>query len=745
MATIELLRSVRPELRWTPEVGPHTLAFLGKKSKDITDSRVLETVLFEAQTILGRCVPPAQSLGNDTGLVVGYVQSGKTLSFTTVMALARDNGYQLVILIAGIGVILKSQSETRLLADLGIDSPERAWAHFENPTIANDDAVNISNILGKWKRQSVPPNKRRTVLITVLKQHVRLRGLVNVLRNIDLAGVPTLIVDDEADQASLNSQTARNRSTGSKRKSTTYDWITQLKSVVPHHTFIQYTATPQAPLLLSLTDVLSPSFAELVTPGPGYVGGRDFLASNSNLILTIPLSDLPSLNNPLTRPPSSLLSALRYFLLGAAIHYLSDDTGNRSMMIHPSQSTAPHADYKRWIEQTVKAWADMLSQSPNNPAYVACVALFDLEYKSIRDMAPGVPSLDAIVRSLPEVIADTRIMQVNSTAQGERNVKWNDNAYWILVGGQKLDRGFTVEGLTVTYMPRSIGTGNADTLQQRARFFGYKAKYRELCRVFLEQGTRDALTEYVESEEFVRDSLRNFQGRPLADWKRDFVLTRMLNPTRRGVIGLDIDRVTLQEGWLTPGYLHTNDSAVIDNRALFTRLVERWKTEHKWGDAASVDAFKDSRTDSPRNWIVYDLRIEDVLNEFLVQVRAPDFEDSSRIRGLCLALVQYLKRQPDALCDAILIGEMIPQTRSAKSADRINQVFVGKSPNIDDFDKLNYVGDSALRWRDKMMLHLRTFNLRNDKQSRIHALDIPWFTLYVPAGIAKDSVVESRT
>ena len=74
-----------------------------------------------------------------------------------------------------------------------------------------------------------------------------------------------------------------------------------------------------------------------------------------------------------------------------------------------------------------------------------------------------------------------------------------------------MDRGFTVEGLTVTYMPRSVGVGNADTIQQRARFFGYKQSYLGYCRVYLDEDARDAYIDYVEHEEDMRRRLAEHQ------------------------------------------------------------------------------------------------------------------------------------------------------------------------------------------------------------------------------------------
>ena len=100
------------------------------------------------------------------------------------------------------------------------------------------------------------------------------------------------------------------------------------------------------------------------------------------------------------------------------------------------------------------------------------------------------------------------------------------------------DRGFTVEGLTITYMPRGLGGGNADTMQQRARFFGYKAAYLGYCRVFLERDARQGFEDYVEHEEFMRkDMLAIRENRqPLQTWPRRFVLDPALRLCRDNVL-----------------------------------------------------------------------------------------------------------------------------------------------------------------------------------------------------------------
>ena len=95
-----------------------------------------------------------------------------------------------------------------------------------------------------------------------------------------------------------------------------------------------------------------------------------------------------------------------------------------------------------------------------------------------------------------------------------------------------MDRGFTVEGLTVTYMPRGPGVGNADTIQQRGRFFGYKRSYLGFCRTYLEQDVLTAFEEYVVHEEEMRRQLQQLHdsGNPLSEWTRAFILSANENP-----------------------------------------------------------------------------------------------------------------------------------------------------------------------------------------------------------------------
>src|SRR5262249_4401013 len=109
----------------------------------------------------------------------------------------------------------------------------------------------------------------------------------------------------------------------------------------------------------------------------------------------------------------------------------------------------------------------------------------------------ALPAFEAVAPHFRSAFLNTRVLEVNAREGETPQVNWRDVYGWIVVGGQAMDRGFTVEGLTVTYMPRGVGVGNADTVQQRARFFGYKRRYLGYCRVYLEQGTLTAFQNYV--------------------------------------------------------------------------------------------------------------------------------------------------------------------------------------------------------------------------------------------------------
>ena len=321
MAEVIEVQSVTDNAIWRPFVGEETSELLRSKGfagneRPLDDSG--QKILDETYRIMQACANPSISSSGDTGIVIGYVQSGKTLSFTTLTALARDNNYRIVIVIGGTTKPLLEQTTIRLRKDLRIDSRygfEQKWTQITNPE-TQEDFDTITNTLDQWANASFPKERCKTILITVMKNGSRLRNLTNLLSGVNLQGVPTIIIDDEGDQASLNTKAAWAARQGieigditENDVSTIYQRITELRSIFPHHTFLQYTATPQANLFINIMDRLSPNFIKLLTPGEDYTGGIDFFQQNPHLIVKIPASDIPNVNQPLHEPPDSLLQA----------------------------------------------------------------------------------------------------------------------------------------------------------------------------------------------------------------------------------------------------------------------------------------------------------------------------------------------------------------------------------------------------------------------------------------------------
>jgi hypothetical protein len=411
-----------------------------------------ESVRDAAVSILAKTVPPNAPVGQETGLVIGYVQSGKTMSFETVAALARDNGFQIVIVVAGVANPLLDQSTGRLRRDLRLDEQgrERRWIQFQNP--GDDDATvqAIRDVLDDWRDPGTPEEYKKTVLITVLKNHRRLQNLADLVRSLGLQGVPVLIIDDEADQASLNNEVAQGQ------ESTTYRNLMELRQALLSHTYLQYTATPQAPLLISIIDSLSPNFVEVLQPGDDYVGGREFFGDNLSYARVIPPNEVPTNANPLTEPPESLLEALRVFMVGVTAGLREGrNTGNRSMLVHPSHRTAQHQGYYNWVRDIFEEWKRILNLRDNDPDKQELIEDFREAYRDVADTVEGyLPAFEELLPSFRFAFRNTRILEVNARGGRTPEVDWRSAYGWILVGGQAMDRGFTVEGLTVTYMPR---------------------------------------------------------------------------------------------------------------------------------------------------------------------------------------------------------------------------------------------------------------------------------------------------
>lgn len=553
--------------------------------------------------------PQHTRAGGQTGLALGYVQSGKTTSITALIAAAADQGYQIIVALLGGTNLLLDQNKDRLEAALGTQSrKDYRWVTETNPS-----GVATAKRIGERIENG------RAVLIPVLKHAGRLNALAAVLDRVPgIAQVPVLIIDDEADQASLN--------TSSTSESKTYEAIRILRSRVPKHLYVQYTATPYGPLMLDADDLLSPDFVEFLEPGNGYTGGREFFVEFAGQVIRdVPLLDEQPAKRLPVELPRSLVSALGSFIAGAAMLVeRQPDAAPVSMLIHSTQRNDVQERYRFLVERELKKWrtaADTAAAIADLPEAV--------QAERVTLTERGAPELDdtAFLNKVRWVLRETSLWLVNSTSALNK-VEWNVTPVHILIGGNKLDRGFTVEGLTVTYMNRPPSS-QVDTLEQRARAFGYRRDQLPYCQFFATKRTIRSLRDIVFTEYDLRAQLQDHvdAGGTVHSWAREIglMLPDGMKPTRNAVVsqldyhGMGWSSVRLPR--LTPHSIAANRS-IADGIGLF--------------DAPHVDYGRLSfRT-------VY-LTVADVIERVVSPWAADDYGPSWRLRDV----IEGLKRRHD--------------------------------------------------------------------------------------------------
>ncbi len=499
----------------------------------------------ETTDILCHCNPhDAVTNKETTHLVVGYVQSGKTMSFTALTALALDNNYRIIVYLAGSKNNLLEQTQKRLRKDLvgsGDTYCDRYKIHT-NPTTSD-----LDDIVGHIESIDKP-----ILLIPILKHYTHIDNLTRIFESSEFKEAmlheTVIIIDDEADQASLNSNGRKNSQKNEEECSRTYDSILRLRASLHGNTYIQYTATPQANILISMQDLLSPKSHTVLTPGNGYIGGKLFFGKgpnnnlyNGRLIKEIPANQVfHKKKNPLKQMPQSLKDALMHHILSVAIviKWLKVPGVNfLSMMVHPDETKKWNRKFKEWIESELRLWRRLLNKEDGHDDKEDLYQRFEKIFPSTLEFfdIPERPSFQDIKPYIAEVLRDKKVYLVNTDKDSQTEILWDDYKMHILVGAEMLNRGFTIENLSTTYMPRySTGATNADTIEQRCRFFGYKYDYIKSCRVFLPEISIENYLSYIDHEEELRSLLKSCDTLAVAE--RKVLLSPRLRPTRTNVL-----------------------------------------------------------------------------------------------------------------------------------------------------------------------------------------------------------------
>ena len=554
-----------------------------------------------------------KNIGN-TGLALGYVQSGKTTAITALIAKAADSGYKIIITFLGSTNLLLSQNANRIETAIGIgEKGERRdyqWFAMQNPS-GTGSAKELADFI----------LKDRIILISVLKHAGRIEALSEVLSKAGVGNIPTIIIDDEADQASLNTEIL------DETESKTYSSISALRKVQPIHLYVQFTATPYAPLLLHPSDHLAPNFVTFLHPGKGYTGGREFFVDYAETVIRpIPMLDEQPAKTLPTDLPKSLVAALANFIVGSAI-LIFKDLANApiSMLVHSTQKNDVQARYHHLIERQIRRWREQFDEVLN---FKSLPEVFKEELQNLIFAGAQEISEDELLFSIKRVILESKTWLLNSTTS-IKQINWNVTPIHILVGGNKLDRGFTVEGLTVTYMNRPP-SDQVDTLEQRARAFGYRGELLPYCQFFATARTLKLLREIVFTEYDLRAKLQDWltSGGTVDSWSKHIglMLPGGMKPSRTNVLETLSKFNSAKSKWHSLRRIDISDEARLHNANIVRDLGIR-----------KADTVTFGRLEHKVIEMSLSTMIHDVVEQWKISSYSPEWRHSD--------ILDYLSRQ----------------------------------------------------------------------------------------------------
>lgn len=667
------------------------------------------SIFSNAARILSRCPNPrVQKPAAKTGIVIGKVQSGKTSNFISTLALAFDNGYNIAVVLGGNTLDLLKQNARRISDAFQVDTEKLTVLK----TTDNKSLINQARI------KEFIENGRK-VIIVGLKHNKHISQISEIFDSDFLADEPVLIVDDEGDQATLNTKAYQDSF------SKTYETVLALKHKLKRHCFLSVTATPQANILIQTFDKLSPDFGELVYPGEGYCGLQEFHGQNCDQhVYEIPAAENNLLDG--TGVPLSFYNAMAMFFVGNAIRRSRGDERTHAMLIHPSQKKYAHSVVVDKIQSILDVWkssAKMKLSGRNDISYGNLRKWLTDAYDAfIKDGVVCVPFDDLENTILDRIQKCSPVLLCNSDENASENAKqYKTN---IFVGGNLVERGITIDGLAVTYITRRAkGKSNVDNSEQRARWFGYKADYLDVCRVFTTKDIKDDFTVILEHDEDMWASIERAHehGIPFKEMPRIFVLaSKVLQLTRRNVAR------TANYGfseWKAQKYL-LMDQFLVDKN---TKLLEAFRTPHQ--AKLSVERHNSVQKHTVLKGQNYHTLFTELLSRF--HFCSSEVLDFTLFTELDEAF-HKLGIQP--VVDVYWMRDTEHQTRHINDDGSIQQLFQGRNPNLSS--PTYYEGDRSLVNQEPRHIQLQIHFVKPSNISTVNFYS-PVLALYIPVEIAK--------
>ncbi len=485
------------------------------------------------------------------GMVVGHVQSGKTANYTGLINKAADCGYKVIIILAGTLNSLRNQTQFRIdngfigmdteqktTIGVGLLSNKKKPAYFTTnlrdfkKTVANQIGVGIGDL-------------KEPVILVIKKNKSTLENLIDWLKHNNphnLKNYPMLLVDDEADHASINTSKDGDVATTINRK------IRELLHLFDRSSYVGYTATPFANVFIDpetaddmLGDDLFPrDFIISLDPPSNYVGSARVFSSDKDLDIVRLVNDyedyLPLKHKKDLYPediPDSLKKAIRVFILSRSLRLIRGQVdAHHSMLINVSRFTIVQSNVKLLVDEYLKEIRQSIinyyklniSEALKNRELASLKEVFDNEFGQVGHTWGEVQA------ELKNSVSPIAVIEVNSSSSAEqldysrKNYPLGRNV--IAVGGMSLSRGLTLEGLTVSYFLRN--SVMYDTLMQMGRWFGYRDGYEELCRIYMTAEAESWYAHISDATDELREEFRRMKAAGMSP--KDFGLCVRSHP-----------------------------------------------------------------------------------------------------------------------------------------------------------------------------------------------------------------------
>lgn len=503
--------------------------------------------------------PSSEGRWTRRGLVIGDVQSGKTATYTALISKAADAGYPIVVLLTGTLENLRQQTQERLdegFVGLASSDVLQTQSVRSNRTIGVGNinpermAMVFTSVASDFKAATMNQfnfrldSMRDPVLLVVKKNKSVLENLRNWLRDFNALngkiGQPLLLIDDEADNASVNTNVLGADPTQINRL------IRELLDLFSRNSYVGFTATPFAnifinpdsPEEMTNDDLFPRDFIYALEAPTNYMGAsRVFGDRNDTIVREITDAELefPKKHKSffqVAQLPESLRAALRSFLLTCTIRDLrGEGPTHRTMLVNVSRFT----DVQMQVQALIAAYLEDVKQDIRNysalPTSQALrnATLTELHSKYQKEFTACGSSWEQVQNQLHPSVAPIEVRAVNQRTRAaslDYTAHRETGLRVIAVGGNSLSRGLTLEGLSTSYFYRN--SQMYDTLLQMGRWFGYRPGYEDLCRLWMTDEAEDWYGKISEAADELRNDVKRMMRKKATP--KDFGLRVRAHP-----------------------------------------------------------------------------------------------------------------------------------------------------------------------------------------------------------------------